>query len=755
MVKFLFDKVRASVAKSNQIVVCGYGNDEVLSDQIFVATIYSGKEEKTCPIEIITTPIPPMKRVEIQDTEITLMVALLVDVPEDCNKDFNLTITYRDLGEEKEIIRLTKKKIIEAVHKLNCCLDGVIVSDKKVELRGWAIGYEEYEFHVHKEAQDKGREISLSRHEREDMICYFPEYKGDKAIGFSLKYDLTKEKLYFTMSSGGIKNTQKIIGTDTESKSLLLTKLKRNSYKFFLCLKNMGIKVTLQKVKAKMTSKHLKKPKAYDKWIRKQLLTEEALEIQRKHKFDFEPKFYVMGKNVDVSIFSVQTYSNLASSIEECDYILMWNENTIPESNLLYEYVEVINRETVDVLYSDNDVIDLSNNRYVNPNFKPDMNIDLLRSWNYIGRNYVVKKSVFDKLGVPDKSLGNEKEYDYILRCYEESFEIKHIAKVLYHEILGEETKVSNKTKYVLEEHFSRMGLKATVELQDDINALKTTYDTKNNPLLSIIIPNKDHAQDLKKCIDSIDRLSTYSNYEFVIVENNSVEDGTFSYYEELKDRDNVRVIKWEKEFNYSAINNFGVSEAKGEYVLLLNNDTEIMDGECLAQMLGYCQREDVGIVGARLYYDDGAIQHAGVIVGYGGIAGHAFVGLFERDNLYQNRTKMACDYSAVTAACLMTKKSVFEQAGGLDESFTVAFNDIDFCLKVRALGKLVVYNPHAKLYHYESKSRGLEDTPAKKERFRQETERFLVKWADILRDGDPYYNINLALDRPDFSVRG
>ena len=171
--------------------------------------------------------------------------------------------------------------------------------------------------------------------------------------------------------------------------------------------------------------------------------------------------------------------------------------------------------------------------------------------------------------------------------------------------------------------------------------------------------------------------------------------------------------------------------------------------------MLGYCQREDVGIVGARLYYDDGAIQHAGVIVGYGGIAGHAFVGLFERDNLYQNRTKMACDYSAVTAACLMTKKSIFEQAGGLDESFTVAFNDIDFCLKVRALGKLVVYNPYAKLYHYESKSRGLEDTPAKKERFRQETERFLVKWADILRDGDPYYNINLALDRPDFSVRG
>lgn len=750
--KFIFDNARASVLKNNQIAICGYGDEELASDLFFDAKLLDKNTENACVLHAIKSSMPPLKRVEIQDTDITSLIVLLVDVPDGLLKDSVVVVTCKD---GKEITRLTGRKINEITGKLNCCLDGVIVRDKEVELRGWALNYDVFDFIVHKEAQNKCWDISVSRHEREDIICLYPEYKGDKAIGFSVKYCLAKEKLYFTMISGDKKVTQKIIGTDTESSSLFITKLKRNSYKFFLCLKNMGLKVTLQKVKAKMTSKHLKKPKAYDKWIRKHLCTDEELKNQKEHKFSYEPKFYIMSKNADISVFDNQTYSGICSDIEACDYILMWNENSIPEPNLFYEYAKTINNIDSDVLYSDNDMIDLLNNRYVKPNFKPDMNIDLLRSCNYIGCNYVVKKSVIDNLGLPDDSLGLEKEYDYLLRCFETTQNITHVPKVLYHEILGNQKQINNKTKYVLESHLSRMGIKAQVKLQDDINALHVNYDIEDNPLVSIIIPNKDHADDLKKCIDSIDSLSAYKNYEFVIIENNSVEKKTFSYYEELSKRDCVKVVKWDKEFNYSAINNFGVSYADGEYVLLLNNDTEIMDGECLAEMLGYCQRDEVGIVGARLYYDDGAIQHAGVIVGYGGIAGHAFVGLFEKDNLYQNRTKMTCDYSAVTAACLMTKKTIFEQVGGLDESFMVAFNDIDFCLRVRELGKLVVYNPHARLYHYESKSRGLEDTPAKKERFRQETEKFLVKWSEILRDGDPYYNINLALDRPDFSVRG
>ena len=308
--------------------------------------------------------------------------------------------------------------------------------------------------------------------------------------------------------------------------------------------------------------------------------------------------------------------------------------------------------------------------------------------------------------------------------------------------------------KRAIAAHLKRVGLDGIVEDGDNLGFYKVSYPVKGEPLVSIVIPNKDHISDLKKCMKAIDERSTYRNLEYVIVENNSEKQETFAYYKELERREDVNVLYWPDEFNYSKINNYGVEHAKGEYILLLNNDTEMINDDCLEQMLGYCQREDVGIVGARLYYDDNTIQHAGVIVGFGGVAGHAFVTLNEDDGLYQSRTKVACDYSAVTAACMMVKKKVFEEVGGLEPEFKVAFNDVDFCMKVRRTGKLVVYVPRAMLYHYESKSRGLEDTPDKQVRFNNEVELFIKRWPEILADGDPYYNVNLALDAADFSIR-
>ena len=216
----------------------------------------------------------------------------------------------------------------------------------------------------------------------------------------------------------------------------------------------------------------------------------------------------------------------------------------------------------------------------------------------------------------------------------------------------------------------------------------------------------------------------------------------------------NVRVVTWEKGFNFSAINNFGVKHARGEYLLFLNNDTEIIEKDVIREMLGYCQREDVGAVGARLLYQDDTIQHAGVVVGFGGIAGHTFIGLHRAENSYFHRAMCAQDYSAVTAACIMTKKVLFDQVEGFTEELAVAFNDIDFCMKIRSLGKLVVYNPYALLYHYESKSRGLEDTPEKVARFNREIAIFAKRWPDILRNGDPYYNPNLTLRKSNFALR-
>ena len=273
-------------------------------------------------------------------------------------------------------------------------------------------------------------------------------------------------------------------------------------------------------------------------------------------------------------------------------------------------------------------------------------------------------------------------------------------------------------------------------------------------PLISVVIPNKDHTADLDQAITSLSA-GNYKNLEFIIVENNSDQAETWAYYETLPKRfPNVKVVKWDGPFNYSAINNYGVQFTHGQYLLFLNNDIEEIDPDSIDEMIGYVQREDVGICGARLLYPDEDIQHAGVIMGMGGIAGAAFVRTHDSDLSYMHRAKCIQDYSCVTAACLLTKRSLFDEVGGFTEKLAVAFNDVDYCMKVRALGKLVVYNPYAKFYHYESKSRGMEDTPEKLARFHSEILTFGTTWKDILRDGDPYYSPALTFRKANFALK-
>ena len=290
-------------------------------------------------------------------------------------------------------------------------------------------------------------------------------------------------------------------------------------------------------------------------------------------------------------------------------------------------------------------------------------------------------------------------------------------------------------------------------------SSVPTTYHIKyeidGNPLISVIIPNKDHTDDLDVCLKSLYEKSSYKNFEVIIVENNSTEKETFEYYEKVKQQyENLNVVTWTGIFNYSAINNFGINYAKGEYILLLNNDVEILNDNCLEEMLMFAQRKDVGAVGAKLYYSDDTVQHAGVILGLGGIAGHAHKHFDRHDPGYAARASIAQNLTACTAACLMMRRDVFDEVGGLDESFEVAFNDVDLCMKIREKGYLIVFTPYAELYHYESKSRGNDDTPEKLERFHGEVRRFEMKWQKQLDDGDPYYNPNLTLTRDDFSLK-
>ncbi len=273
---------------------------------------------------------------------------------------------------------------------------------------------------------------------------------------------------------------------------------------------------------------------------------------------------------------------------------------------------------------------------------------------------------------------------------------------------------------------------------------------------MSIVIPNKDHLGDLQRCITSILDKTTYDNYEIIVVENNSTTDEIYEYYKKIQEYDNVRVITYEDDFNYSKINNLGVENAQGEYILLLNNDTKVITLDWIEELLMYAQREDVGAVGAKLYYEDMTIQHAGVVLGLGAhrTAGHSHYRVSSNNLGYMGRLCYAQNVMAVTGACLMMKKSLYTELGGLDENFAVSLNDVDLCVRAWKEGYVNVFTPFAELYHYESVSRGLDDSGEKAARYDRESEAFRTKWKELLVKGDPYYNVNFSLDRSDFALK-
>ena len=480
-------------------------------------------------------------------------------------------------------------------------------------------------------------------------------------------------------------------------------------------------------------------------------------------KKDKRIRFETLHENLGIS-----ENTNRAISLAKGDFIVLCDHDDVVPQNALFECAKAINENPLcDCLYSDEDKLDMDGGSLFDPHFKPDFNQDMLTSVNYICHLFVVKKTLIEKYGAFNSEYDGAQDYDFIFRMTENAACIVHIPKVLYHWRCHINSTASNPQSklYAFENgakaikaHYERVYPEIEVEKIEkgiDYGIYHTYFKLKKEPLVSVIIPNKDHSEDLDKAIRSVYEVGNYKNLEFIIVENNSTLDKTFKYYEDIqKEFPFVKVVKWDREFNYSAINNFGVKFSKGEYLFFLNNDVEIINANSIHEMLGYLQREDVGICGCRLLYEDNTIQHAGVVIGFGGIAGHTFIGLYEEENSYFHRAMTAQDYSAVTAAALMTKRELFDKVGGFTEKLAVAFNDIDFCLKIRELGKLVVYNPYALFHHYESKSRGLEDTPEKVERFNKEIATFMKAWQDVLDNGDPYYNPNLTLLKSNFALR-
>lgn len=548
----------------------------------------------------------------------------------------------------------------------------------------------------------------------------------------------------------------------------------------------------------------------YDTWLRIMRVSRQELFAQRKTKFSYAPKFSVVvplyhtpAKFLKDLVRSMmyQSYANwelclvnaspedvhLTSLLENWamrdkrirvirleknlgiaqntnagiaastgEFIAFLDHDDFLEPDALFCYADALNKDkTIDVFYSDEDKTDEYAAHYFYPHFKSDFNIDLLHANNYMCHFLAVRKSLVDTVGGLNEKFDGAQDYDFVLRLTENTKKIYHCPRILYHWRCSNQSTAANQGnkmyaihagKAALNAHYKRIGWNARAQEGAVDGWYQTKFTLKEEPLVSILIPNKDHTDDLDVCLNSFFERADYQNYEFIIIENNSVLPETFAYYEKIeKEHDNVKVVYWEAGFNYSAINNFGFKFAKGDYIMLLNNDVELITPDIFQSMLGFCMRPEVGIVGAKLLYNDHTVQHAGVLVGAGGLADHVFKGIHEDDPGYMGRAISSQDVSAVTAACLLVKRSVYEEVGGLEEEFQVAFNDVDFCLKVRKAGYLIVYDADVKLFHYESKSRGMEDTTERFIRFGNEMMLLNSKWDILSTFVDPYYNPNLS----------
>ncbi len=556
----------------------------------------------------------------------------------------------------------------------------------------------------------------------------------------------------------------------------------------------------------------------YGPWYRAYIPTEETLETQRKQKFDYSPLISIAVPAYQTPVeflrqmiesLIVQTYSNWelcivnaspdneemqkvlaeysagdsrvrfcnlkenlgiaentnrAFAMTKGEFVGLLDHDDLLAPNALYEIVKILqDHPQADALYTDEDKVTTELDEHFQPHLKPDFNLDLLRSNNYICHFFVVRKSIVEKTGGFRKEFDGAQDYDFIFRCTENAGEVLHVPEILYHWRTHKASTADNPAskmyafeagKRAIEAHLERTGTKGEVSHTQDLGFYRVKYPVQGKPLVSVIIPNKDEKETLQTCLEMLEKNTGYQNFEIIIVENNSTTDEIFRYYKELSGNRKIHLLRWGKEFNYSAINNFAVAHAKGEYLLFLNNDVKSINSDWLEEMLGVCQRPEVGGVGAKLIYPDNTIQHAGCVIGMGGIAGHMFVDMPADRTGYLHKASLLQDMSAVTAACLLMKKEVFEQAGGFTEELAVAFNDVDLCLKVRKNGYLIVYDPYAKLYHMESKTRGAEDSKEKVRRFQTEIEYMRCHWIDILKNGDPCYNKNLSLTKWNYSLK-
>lgn len=795
---------RAHMTAENKVLVCGFwkGTDRGSGD-LLVSLDYT----------------PVKTDIKVQETVRTLGVCekryfLWITLPGSYRAYKKLRIFERDGANLKEAYAIETKKIEKLKDKIPMSVDEFVLDDRGISVSGWCIARENYSICL-KDASGTVISGKIMDRRRTDVEQAYPECKKEWIHGYLFtSKERIEGKVTVEVYCDGVKEI--VQHSFRQALPMKIGKsIKEQGWKVKVYYQQFGLKQTVRRAIEKLGGKEVR---TYEAFRRRYFPDKKELNRQRKEQFVYEPLFSIVVPlyktplpYLEDLIWSIQaqTYEkwklylsdgsgkesslkevlrnyarkekrihiiendcrlnisdNTNRALEQVDggYVVFVDHDDTLAPDALYECVKVLNREPdVEVIYTDSDKLSENGKRYSEPCFKPDFNMELLRCQNYICHLTVIQKRFLDKVGYLNSDYSGVQDYDHILRCVERTNRIVHIPKILYHwrMCLGSVAVDTDNKPYtyelfqkILREHYDRMGIQAEVKAVFP-GVVRTVYQLPYEPLVSVIIANKDHREDLMRCVESLEQESEYKNLEILIVENNSVSEEIVTYYDQVQRQyDNVRVLRYEKEFNYADIQNYAAVRAKGDHLLLLNNDTWLERPESIREMLGYCMRDDVGIVGAKLLYPDDTIQHAGVIVGLGGVADHAFVGMDREDPGYCCRAICAQEYSAVTAACLMVKKTVFMEVGGMDTELKIAFNDVDFCLRVKEAGYKIIYNPFSIWYHDESKTRGAEDTPEKIERFRGEIEYFQRRWANFLYWGDPSYNPNLALDRHDFSLK-
>jgi GT2 family glycosyltransferase len=454
--------------------------------------------------------------------------------------------------------------------------------------------------------------------------------------------------------------------------------------------------------------------------------------------------------------------SNAALALATGELIGFLDHDDVLAPHALFEVIsESLKQPQADVFYSDEDKLDRYGKR-TEPIFKPDWSPETLRSRNYLCHFTVLTRRLLDEIGGFREGFDGAQDYDLFLRATEQARKIVHIPQVLYHWRAHDGSTAANHAakeyafdagKKALEEHLVRCKVDGSVHHTATRGTYRINYRLKQRPKVSVIIPNKDHPEMLARCVDSLTK-GCYENYEVIVVENGSTRQETFAYYRELNAQPNARVLTWDKPFNYASVNNFAAAHATGELFLFLNNDIEAITPDWLESLVKQAVQPGIGAVGAKLLYPDDTVQHAGIVIGMGGVAGHRYANFPRSAGGYHQRMTFTQNLAACTAACLMVPRYAFEKVGGFDEGFVLAFNDVDFCLQLLSAGYRIVWTPDAELYHYESKTRGQEDTIEKQRRFKREYDLFLAKWSTFLKNGDPYDSPHFRLDRVDVALK-